>query len=93
MAAGFHREFHGMTRVDIDTGIPFEQFIAALEKAAPPVDLTALERILAESGGNWDDVLAAAAQNAPNELMVYARIDATGLLRSSPGIARPLSSI
>src|SRR5438270_8985194 len=75
MAAGFHRESHGMTRVDVDTGIPFEQFIAALEKAAPPVDLTALERIL-EAGGNWDEVRAAAAQNAPNELMVYAKIDA-----------------
>lgn len=74
MTAGFHRESHGMTRVDVDTGIPFERFIADLEKAAPPVDLAALERILA-AGGNWDDVRAAAAQNAPNELMVYARID------------------
>jgi Domain of unknown function DUF302 len=76
MAAGFHRESHGMTRVDIDTGIPFEQFIAALEKAAPPVDRTAVQRI-AEAGGNWDEVRAAAAQNAPNDLMVYAKIDAS----------------
>jgi Domain of unknown function DUF302 len=74
---GFHREQHGMTRVDIETGIPFEEFVAALEKAAPPVDQATLERI-ATSGGDWDDVRAAAAENAPNELMVYAKIDARG---------------
>jgi hypothetical protein len=77
MTAGFRCESHGMTRVDVDTGIPFEEFIAALEKAAPPVDQTALERITA-AGGNWDDVRAAAAENAPNDLMIYAKIDARG---------------
>jgi uncharacterized protein DUF302 len=77
MAVGFHREPHGMTRVDVDTGIPFEQFIAALEKAAPPVDRTAVERIAA-AGGDWDDVRAAAAENAPHDLMVYAKIDGRG---------------
>jgi len=74
----FHREQHNMTRVDISTGVPFERFVAALEKAAPPVDRAAFAKI-AESGGDWDDVLAAAAKNAPNELMVYAKIDATEL--------------
>jgi uncharacterized protein (DUF302 family) len=73
----FHREPHGMTRVDIDTGIPFEQFIAALEEAAPPFDPTTLERIV-KAGGDWDDVRAAAAESAPNALMVYAKIDARG---------------
>ena len=72
----FHREQHEMTRVDIATGVPFDQFVAALEKAAPPVDRAAFAKI-AESGGDWDDVLAAAAKNAPNDLMVYAKIDAT----------------
>lgn len=66
-----------MTRVDIATGIPFEQFVAALEEAAPPMDPTALERIRA-AGGNWDDVRAAAAANAPHDLMVYAKIDGRG---------------
>src|SRR6202012_1146781 len=61
---GFHREQNGMTRVDIETGIPFEEFVAALEKAAPPVDQTTLERISA-SGGNWDDVRATAAAGGP----------------------------
>ena len=74
MTVGFHREQHGMIRVDIDTGIPFAQFIAAFEKAAPPVDRTTLERI-AKDGGDWDDVRAAAAENAPNDLMVYAKIE------------------
>jgi uncharacterized protein (DUF302 family) len=78
MNVGFHREQHGMTRVDIATGVPFDQFIAALEKAAPPFDRAALLEIV-KSGGDWDDVLALAAKNAPNELMVYARIDATEL--------------
>jgi uncharacterized protein DUF302 len=74
MTVGFHRHEHGMTRIDIDTGIPFEQFVVALEKAAPPVDRTVLERI-AKAGGDWDDVRAAAAENAPNDLMVYAKIE------------------
>src|ERR1700758_2460392 len=73
MTVGVHRQEHGMTRIDIDTGIPFEQFVTALEKAAPPVDRTTLQRI-AEDGGDWDDVRAAAAENAPNDLMVYAKI-------------------
>jgi hypothetical protein len=74
----FHREQHEMTRVDVATGVPFDQFVAALEKAAPPVDRAVFAEI-ADSGGDWNDVLAAAAKNAPNELMVYAKIDATEL--------------
>jgi uncharacterized protein (DUF302 family) len=74
----FHREQHEMIRVDIATGVPFDKFVAALEQAAPPVDRSAFANV-AESGGDWDDVLAAAARNAPNELMVYAKIDATEL--------------
>ncbi|WIM87064.1 DUF302 domain-containing protein [Candidatus Mycobacterium wuenschmannii] len=74
---GFHREQHGMTRIDIDTGIPFDEFIAALERAAPPIDQSALGRIAAD-GGNWDDVRAAAAENAPHDLIRYAKIDLRG---------------
>lgn len=66
-----------MTRVDIETGIPFDQFVEALENAAPPVDRAAVERIKS-AGGTWDDVRAAAAENAPNDLMVYAKIDGRG---------------
>jgi hypothetical protein len=35
-----------------------------------------MQRIV-ESGGTWDDVRAKVAENAPYELMVYAKIDAT----------------
>jgi uncharacterized protein (DUF302 family) len=79
MKASFHREQHGMTRVDIATGVPFDQFIDALEQAAPPVHRALFVKI-AESGCDWDDIVAAAAKNAPNELMVYAKIDGTELL-------------
>ncbi len=75
---GSRREQHGMTRVDVATGIPFDEFINAFEKAAPPIDRAAIERIAA-AGGDWGDVRAAVAENAPNELMVYAKIDATAL--------------
>jgi uncharacterized protein (DUF302 family) len=78
MNVGFDRAQHAMTRVDIATGVPFDEFIAGLEKAAPPFDRPALLEIV-NSGGDWDDVLALAAKNAPNDLMVYARIDATEL--------------
>ena len=32
---GFYREQHAMTRVDIATGVGFDEFTAAFEKAAP----------------------------------------------------------
>jgi hypothetical protein len=76
---GFHREEHNMTRVDIATGVAFDEFVAKLEQAAPPLDRAAMERIAA-AGGNWDDVRAAVAKNAPNELMVYAKVGGTELL-------------
>lgn len=74
-----HRHDHSMTRVDVFTGIGFDEFLTAFEGAAPPYDATAMHRIV-ESGGTWDEVRARVAENAPNELMVYAKIDATALL-------------
>jgi hypothetical protein len=68
-----------MTRADIRTGIPFDEFRFAFEKAAPPFDPMPIQ-LLIERGGTWADVKAAVATNAPNELMVYASIDATPLL-------------
>jgi Domain of unknown function DUF302 len=70
---------HGMTRIELSTGMAFDQFRAAFEKAAPPVDRDAVVRISTE-GGTWDDVLVAAAANAPHELMVYGVVDADELL-------------
>ncbi len=74
MKAEFSVASHTMNRIDIATGVEFDEFIAAFEKAAPPVDRAVVQQI-AERGGGWDDVLAAAATNAPNGLMVYAKID------------------
>lgn len=70
---------HSMTRVDVFTGVGFDEFLTALETSAPPFNPIAMQRII-ETGGTWDDVRAKVADNAPNELMVYAKIDATPLL-------------
>src|SRR5579875_2429956 len=74
----FHRHDHQMTRLDIATGVPFDEFVAALEQAAPAFDTEAVQRIV-DAGGTWDDVRAVMAKAAPNELMVYGKIDATRL--------------
>ncbi|HME14498.1 MAG TPA: DUF302 domain-containing protein [Mycobacterium sp.] len=70
---------HTMNRIDIPTGVQFDEFRAAFEQAAPPFDPATVQQIT-ERDGTWDEVLAAAAVNAPNELMVYATIDALPLL-------------
>src|SRR3984957_1180972 len=70
---------HAMTRVDIHSGMPFAAFVAAFEDAAPAFDPAPMQRIV-DTGGTWEDVRAGVAKNAPNELMRYARIDATALL-------------
>jgi len=67
------------TRVDIVTGVEFDEFLTAFEAAAPAFDPVPMQRIV-ESGGTWDEVRTAVARNAPNELMVYAKIDAAPLL-------------
>ena len=50
-----------------------------MSRAAPPLDRAAMDRIV-EAGGNWDDIRAAVTKNAPNELMIYAKIGGTELL-------------
>src|SRR6516165_8651149 len=71
---------HTMNRIDVATGVPFDDFRAAFEKAAAPFNSASVQEIL-DRDGTWDDVLAAAAKNAPNGLIVYATIDALPLLR------------
>ena len=70
---------HRMMRIDVYTGVPFAEFRVAFEDAAPPFDPESVRRIVAAQG-SWDDVLAAAAANAPHDLMVYAVIDGDELL-------------
>lgn len=50
---------HSLNRIDVATGVEFDEFIAAFEAAAPVVDRGVLDEI-ASRGGSWDDVLAAA---------------------------------
>jgi uncharacterized protein (DUF302 family) len=79
MATDSRTHVHSMTRVDVFTGVGFDEFLAAFETAAPRYDPVPMQRIV-EAGGTWDDVRAKVAENAPNELMVYAKIDAVPLL-------------
>jgi len=78
-SADFRVVPHTLNRVDVSTGVGFGEFRAAFEKAAPPFDPATVREIV-DRGGSWDEVLAAAAINAPNDLMVYATIDALPLL-------------
>jgi hypothetical protein len=55
----FSREPRTMTRLGISSGMPFDEFRAAFEKAAPAFDPATTVRILEK--GNWDDGRAAAA--------------------------------
>ncbi|MEC4762671.1 DUF302 domain-containing protein [Mycobacterium sherrisii] len=65
---------HTVNRIDVATGVEFDEFIAEFEAAAPVVDRGVVSEI-ASRGGTWDDVLAAADANAPHGLMVYGKID------------------
>ena len=71
---GFHHEKPDMTRVDIATGMAFDEFVPALEKAVPLFDRATMQRIVAQ-GGNRDDVRAAVTKNAPNELSCWESPD------------------
>jgi uncharacterized protein (DUF302 family) len=73
---------HTMTRLDIATAMPFDEFRDAFELAAPIFDAAAVDEIAAR-GGSWNEVRAAVASNAPNGLMVFASIDATPLMSAA----------
>jgi uncharacterized protein (DUF302 family) len=70
---------HQMTRIEVPTGIAFDEFRSALERAAPPFDANGIRQLTA-NGGTWDDVKQAVAASAPHDLLVYAMIDAAPLL-------------
>src|SRR5260370_667583 len=61
---GPHTVDHHMTRVDIPTGMVFD---------------FAHIRDITENGGTWQDIAAAVAANAPNDMMRYATLDMTAL--------------
>jgi uncharacterized protein (DUF302 family) len=82
MFATATRTPHGVVRLDIATGIPFDDFRAAFESAAPVFDRKAVQNIVA-AGGDWDDVRGAVRAAAPNELMVFTSIDARPLMSAA----------
>lgn len=70
---------HEMCRLDIDVGLPFDVFRGRYEQAVPAVDGAALARLISD-GADWDEVLRAAAANAPHGFMIYWSFDATPLM-------------
>ncbi|MFF3559417.1 DUF302 domain-containing protein [Streptomyces sp. NPDC002574] len=78
-----------MKRVEVRTGVPYAEFITALEKAAPPLDVGAFE-LVEEAGGTWDDVREAMAVNAPHDLIRYGRINGTQVLKLAGGSTRSM---
>jgi hypothetical protein len=68
-----------MVRLDIPTGMAFDAFTAAFERAAPPFD-TGVALRAGQSPGGWNEFKAAVATNAPNELVIFGKIDATPLM-------------
>ncbi len=82
---------HTMNRIDISTGVEFDEFIAAFEKVAPSFDPASVAAIV-QRDGDWDEVLAAAdaAQIVPTPL--YAFYDLTTKPRSSRTCTTPSDS-
>lgn len=70
---------HQMTRLNIATGVPFDDFRTAFEQAAPAFDPEPYDEI-ERRGGSWDDVVDAVARIAPHGLMIYGVLDATPLM-------------
>lgn len=77
--AGVKTASHVMTRVDISTGMAFDDFRSRLERAAPAFDVQPFERII-ETGGAWADVQSALEAMAPHQLTRYATIDTTAMM-------------
>jgi Domain of unknown function DUF302 len=75
---GPHTVDHHMTRVDIPIGMAFASFCDAFEQAVPAFDFADIRHIT-ENGGTWQDIAAAVAANAPNDMMRYATLDMTAL--------------
>ncbi|TDZ93476.1 DUF302 domain-containing protein [Mycobacteroides salmoniphilum] len=77
--SGVRTASHIMTRIDISTAIPFDDFRSRLEHAAPAFDAEPFQRII-ETGGSWSDVQSAVERMAPHQLMRYATIEATAIM-------------
>lgn len=70
---------HVMSRIDISTAVPFDDFRSRFEHAAPAFDAEPFQRII-EAGGSWANVQTAVERMAPHRLMRYATIDASAMM-------------
>ena len=70
---------HVMSRVDISTAVPFDDFRSRFEHAAPAFNAEPFQRII-EAGGSWAEVQTAVERMAPHWLMRYATIDASAMM-------------
>jgi uncharacterized protein (DUF302 family) len=80
---------HTMTRIDVPTGLSYDAFCDAFESLVPLFDITAIEHLTA-AGGSWDDVRTAVAANAPNDLMIFATVDAGALMAAAGHTTRAI---
>ena len=71
---------HEVHRLTIAVGAGFDEFRARYERAAPPLDAERLDSLKA-AVADWQAILRAAAENAPNDFIVYWSYDATPLMR------------
>jgi len=82
--ADFHAQDHSMTRLDISTGMAFNEFQAVFEKAAPYFDAEdAIRRFTTGGGKSWDDMAAQVADLAPKavEYLMGNHVIAETMLR------------
>src|SRR5260370_35549086 len=89
---GPHTVDHHMTRVDIPTGMAFASFCDAFEQAVPAFDFAHIRHIT-ENGGTWQDIAAALAANARNDMMRYATLDTTALYATTDHRSNPVDHL
>lgn len=71
-----------VSRLDVFTGIPYNDFANAFDETAPAFNPGPMERIT-ETRDSWDDVRALMAAMAPNDLVQFARINGTSLFSTA----------
>ncbi len=74
-----HTASHVMNRIDVSTGVPFDDFTSRFEHAAPAFDAQFFQQLI-ETGGSWADVQSAVDRMAPHQLIRYATIEATAMM-------------
>ena len=67
---------HQVHRLSVDVGVSFDDFRARYEQAVPVLDAARLAEF-----ADWDTVLQAASETAPNGFFVYWQADVTPLMR------------